>query len=260
MTKYKKLVKKRSLRYKNCKTHRRKGRKAGAGGTWRRRIGNLLGTGRVSSLLHRVGAPLARRTRRRTESPTITMHNLSTHVDDLRTLYGTWRNDDALNTAIRLGERACSILDDEIRHERIGAEVDLKEVQTRGSVSLNEPEISSHTAIWIYLIRKYILLIKRLETIAHSVWRGYFHIRSKNKDKSLEKHFIVDIQEYKTLVTRIKDIEQQIEEILDQIDEDICPVLPYNEAIKQLYGNNYDKDYDDKDNDDKDDDDKDDDD
>ena len=35
MTKYKKLVKKRSLRYKNCKTHRRKGRKAGAGGTWR---------------------------------------------------------------------------------------------------------------------------------------------------------------------------------------------------------------------------------
>ena len=41
MTNYKKSVKKRSLRYKNCKTHRRKGRKAGAGGTWRRKIGDL---------------------------------------------------------------------------------------------------------------------------------------------------------------------------------------------------------------------------
>jgi hypothetical protein len=255
MTKYKKLVKKRSLRYKNCKTHRRKGRKAGAGGTWRRRIGNLLGTGRVSSLLHGVGAPLARRTRRRTESPTITMHNLSTHVDDLRTLYGTWRNDDALNTAIRLGERACSTLDLEIRDQRRWAEGDLKEVLTQGSVSSNELEISTHTAMYIDLLKEYIPLIKKLETIAHLVFRRYFYIRSVNKDKSLEKHFIVDIQEYKTLVTKIKDIHQQMEEILDQIDEDIRPVPSYDEVIRWPYRNNYDKDKDDDDDDDKDDDD-----
>lgn len=54
MTKYKKLVKKRSLRYNNCKTHRRKGRKAGAGGTWRRRIGNLF-TRRTKIHPHPVG-------------------------------------------------------------------------------------------------------------------------------------------------------------------------------------------------------------
>ena len=47
MTRYKKFVKKRSLRYKNCKTHRRKGRKAGAGGTWRRKIGDWLGSRRA---------------------------------------------------------------------------------------------------------------------------------------------------------------------------------------------------------------------
>ena len=242
MTKYKKLVKKRSLRYKNCKTHRRKGRKAGAGSTRRRRIGNLLGTRRVSSLLNRVGASLARRTRRRTEPPTITMHNLSTHDDDLRTVYISWRTDDAINTAIHWGEEACSILDEEISKQRRWAENNLKEVQTQGIVSSNELEISKHTARYIDLLREYIPLIKRLETIAHSVFRRYFYIRSVHKDKNLKKHFIVDIQEYKTLVTRIKDIEQQIEEILDQIDEDTRPVLSYDEVIEQPYGNSYDED------------------
>ena len=47
MTNYKKSVKKRSLRYKNCKTHRRKGRKAGAGGTWHQKIRNFLGSRRA---------------------------------------------------------------------------------------------------------------------------------------------------------------------------------------------------------------------
>jgi hypothetical protein len=232
MTKYKKLVKKRSLRYKNCKTHRRNGRKAGAGGTRRRRIGNLLGTRRVSSLLHRVGASLARRTRRRTEPPTITMHNLSTHDDD-------WRADDAINTAIRLGEDACSTLDLEIRKQRRWAEDNLEEVLTQGSVYSNELEISTHTERYIDLLRDYIPLIKRLETIAHSVFRRYFYIRSHNKDKSLKKHFIDDIQEYITLVTKIKDIEQQIVEILDQIDEDIRPVPSYDEVVARPYGNSY---------------------
>ena len=248
MTKYKKLVKKRSLRYKNCKTHRRKGRKAGAGGTWRRRIGNLLGTRRVSSLLNRMGTSLARRTRRRTEPPTITMHNLSTHDDDLRTLNFTWRTDGAITTAIRSGEEACSILDEEIRKQRRWAEDNLEEVLTQGSVSSNELEISTHTARYIDLLREYIPLIKRLEDIALSVFRRYFYIRSVNKDESLKKHLIVDIQEYITLVTEIKDIEQQIVEILDQIDEDIRPVPSYGEVVEWPYRNNYDEDeYDDDD-------------
>jgi hypothetical protein len=174
---------------------------------------------------------------------------LSGNGDYLRTLYGTWRTDSALNTAIRLGEGVCSTLDTEIRKERTRAEDKLKELLTQDSVLSNKLKISTHTPRYIDLLKEYIPLLKKLETIAHSVFIRYFHARSKNKDESLEKHFIVDIQEYKTLVTRIKDIEQQIEEILDQIDEDIRPVLPYNEAIKQLYGNNYDNDDDDDDKD-----------
>ena len=54
MTNYKKFVKKRSLRYKNCKTHRRKGRKAGAGGTWHQKIRNWIGSRRARIHIEKV--------------------------------------------------------------------------------------------------------------------------------------------------------------------------------------------------------------
>jgi hypothetical protein len=180
--------------------------------------------------------------------------NLSGHEDYLRTLYGTWRTVSALNTAIRLGEGVCSTLDTEIRDERRRAEDKLKELLTQDSVLSNKLKISTHTPRYIDLLKEYIPLITRLETIAHSVYSRYFYIRSKNKDKSLEEYFIVDIVEYITLVTEIKDIEQQMEEILDQIAEDTRPVLSYDEAIEQFYRNNYNEDKnDDEDNNDDDD-------
>ena len=246
MTKYKKFVKKRSLRYKNCKTHRRKGRKAGAGGTWHQKIRNFLGSRRARIHIEKVPfrplPPLGPYPHERAAPPPLppprppdgqsqsVFYYRSPRPDDP---VSDWRDYGPIDTAIsnisliRLAGGIADAMD--TLSEKLNSKL-TKDLEKSNSTELYE---------------KYIDLLDtqytNLESLKELVDNTSYFDKQPLIARKL-KRYEFQVGKITALEHEITALEDEIIKTTAEIDTSMRPIPSYDDVLGRPYGNNSDND------------------